>query len=98
MKKGFIFSMTAIFFIGLVILFFSLYISIYQKSSYRERINVVEQKMSEFLRNSQGDDGESYDTKWCGVYYVYDPNIGLAEQSQLQKKKYCEDYETKRFI
>jgi len=98
MKKGFIFSMSAIFFVALVILFFSLYAYVYQKTSYRERINVNEQNMFKFLDNQSSDLGASYQTKWCSVHLVYDPNSGLGTPSILVRKEYCENYETKRFI
>lgn len=98
MKKGFIFSMSAIFFVALVILFFSLYAYVYQKTSYRERININEQNMFKFLKNQSSSDSSGYQTKWCSVHLVYDPNSELNVPSTLVRKEYCENYETKRFI
>ncbi len=96
MKKGFIFSMTAIFFIAMVILFFSLYISVYRKSTYSERLNLYEKNNYKFLAGNSTDSETS--THWCSVHLVYDPDQDNQNPNQIIKKQYCETYGEKRFI
>ncbi len=97
MKKGFIFSMTAIFFVALVIMFFSLYLFVYNKPAYTEKINNYGQNIIKFI-NGQSNETSSSETKWCTVHLVYDPDQDSASQSTIEKKEYCEGYGTKRFI
>lgn len=97
MKKGFIFSMTAIFFVSLMLVFFSLYTFVYSKSNYRERIVNYERNTIKFLKGASNQTASS-DLKWCTVHLIYDPNVHSNAQSTIEKKEYCEEYGTKRFI
>lgn len=95
MKKGFIFSMTAIFFVLLVIIFLSLYVNIYRKPIYKENIVSYENNIYKFLT------GESSiaatPNSWCSVHIIYDLDTTLT-QSNIIKKEYCKDYGSKRFV
>lgn len=96
MKKGFIFSLVAIFFVAVVILFFSLYISVYRKPTYSERLNLYEKNNYKFLLNNAVQNPVS--THWCSVHLVYDPDQDSSNQNIITKKQYCETYGEKRFI
>jgi len=96
MKRGFIFSITAIFFVALVLVFFSLYIFVYQKPTHRERILSYEINNYKFISGQQSN--EVTEQKWCSVHLIYDPDQDSAIQSTIIKKEYCEKYGSKRFV
>lgn len=97
MKKGFIFSMTAIFFVALILVFFSLYTFVYSKSNYREKIVNYEKNTIKFLTGQSSQTSPS-ETKWCTMHLVYDPDMDNENINIITKKEYCEGYGTKRFI
>lgn len=96
MRKGFIFSITALFFVALIIVFFSLYLSSYKKAIFPEKNTAYENNTVKFFTNAN--QPPSGNQKWCSVYYIYNPNEQSNTQSTITKKIYCEDYGTKRFI
>ncbi len=91
-KKGLVFSMTAVYCAGLIMLFLSLiFLSVnyyntttgQEKGYYRNIVGVFDTETTS--------SGMSY--YWCSVYMSYDANASnLSNQSSLTIKEYCEEY------
>jgi hypothetical protein len=91
-KKGMFFSITALHFVALFLLFLSIFLlltnefevidsveSLYYKTKYLFYNNVSNQNYTNF--------------GWCSTQMIYNPESSTLDfQSNLQIKKYCENY------
>ena len=95
-SKAFIFSVTALYFVMLFVLFMGLITYTYHNAVYKQTTSVVDKTASDYI---QGNDSTSIPTNgWCVRRIVYDANIQSSSQSPREIKTYCEDYGTQRFI
>lgn len=93
-KKGFIFSLTAIYYAIVFMLFLSLlFLSVDYHNTTRSQENAYYINNPIILNTTYI--SESFeDYGWCSFSFVYDANASeLNIQSELEIKKYCEDYE-----
>jgi hypothetical protein len=97
MKKGFIFSLSTFYYVLLFLVFLSLFMVAYFNFSFRDKINDFNysKKVNFFTNTILGTPQNNY---WCGVYYKYDPNQDLRDQTIPEKIEYCEVYDKERFF
>lgn len=95
-SKAFIFSVTALYFVMLFVLFMGLISYTYHRPIYKQTISVVDKMSTKYI---SGDANSTIDqNQWCVKRIVYDANIQSKYQSPREIKIYCEDYGTQRFI
>ncbi|MFA5746125.1 MAG: hypothetical protein WCX82_03095 [archaeon] len=99
MKKGFIFSITALYFVMLFLLFLSLFLLVVQKPIYRTDISVYDKTNWKVLSGLPSETEPSTSSNYvCVDYLVYDPDMDSNLQSTIEVKKYCENYGIQRFV
>lgn len=98
MKKGFIFSITALYFVMLFLLFLGLFVLVVQKPIYRTDISVYDKTNWKVLSGLTSETVPATSNYVCINYLVYDPDTDLTVQSTIEAKKYCENYGIQRFI
>lgn len=85
----------ALYFLILILVFFSIYVNVYEKSAYKQKNTLYEQKMSKFLTGSASD-SYSGDNRWCASYILY--TLNTNDNQNFSTKIYCENYGQKRYI
>lgn len=89
--KGFVITITALYFVMLFLLFLSFIVTTQEKN-----INTDVQKLQNYQNYvyfNQGLNDIEVDflkDHWCSVYYYYN--------NEIKERKYCEEYDKKRFI
>lgn len=97
-NKGFILSLTSLYYVVIFIIFvFVLGLSVYVSfaSDSQENLEIINQ--SEFITNVDGtliSTGEF----WCQEYIYYSTERSNTNYNNLDDKKYCGGYDSKRFI
>lgn len=87
-KKGFVFSLTAVYYAAVVLLFLSL---VFFSVDYYSTIGSQEKGYSRNIVELERSLTSGY--YWCSIYMSYDAeDSDLDEPSELNIKKYCEDY------
>jgi cell division protein FtsI/penicillin-binding protein 2 len=95
-SKAFIFSVTALYFVMLFVLFMGLISYTYHNAVYKQTTPLTDKTASAYI---QGNNSTSPPPNgWCIRRIVYDANTQSSSQSQREIKIYCEDYGTQRFI
>lgn len=99
-SKGYILTITTIYYVVIFILFLSLTTMIIYKSSFSDN-----QKMQSSLLYSKFISSESNIPApvaathyWCSEYFYYFPDTANAGYNNIIKKTYCEGYNGKRFV
>jgi|GEM_PF-914807 len=101
MKSGFIFSITAMYYALLFVVFIGLFIvaiNIPRLPLAQETLNI--RTIDKLVSATPSSSGFSND-QWCAVHIIaYDANTDLTVQTNVASaiKKYCEDYNGKRII
>jgi hypothetical protein len=92
-KKGFIFSLSAIYYAIVFMLFLSLlFLSVNYHSTIRAQEKAYYVNNPTILLGNHQDTSGDY--KWCSFSFVYDANSSeLNSRSELNIIKHCEDYE-----
>lgn len=93
-SKGFIISVTALYFVILFLLFLSFISSPEVKKIDTDK--QIIQTYQNYVNFNKGDANISIPgdvSKWCSTYFVYD-----YLNNEMIYKHYCEGYENKRFI
>ena len=100
MKKGFVISITTLYFVILFLVFLSLIIFTTSKTIYTDA-QVVQSinKNSDFVHNDSNvlispDTNET----WCSDYYFYYANENKSGYNTFNVKIYCVSYDGKRFV
>lgn len=96
-SKAFIFSVTALYFVMLFVLFMGLITYTYHNAVYKQTTSVVDKTASTYIIGTDS----TFPTPtngWCVRRIVYDANTQSSTQSPREIKTYCEDYGTQRFI
>lgn len=97
MKKGFIFSLSAFYYVLLFLIFLSVFMIAYFNFSYKDKVNdFTFIKKVDFFTES--DIPGSTPVYWCSVYYLYDSNLNLNNQTTPEIKNYCEGYDKERLF
>ncbi len=92
-KKGIFFSITALHFVALFILFLSIFLLLTNKFEVIDSVESLYYRTKDLLyRDVPG--LQTYTTNgWCSIQLVYDPESSdLDTQSGLQINRYCENY------
>jgi hypothetical protein len=97
MKKGFIFSLSAFYYVLLFLIFLSVFMVAYFNFSYKDKVNdfTFIKKVDFFTESNIPRSTPVY---WCSVYYKYDPDDSLKEQTTPEKREYCEGYDKERLF
>ena len=98
MNKGFILTITTLYYVALFIFFLSLVVYVSFRTANFGSESIINIKHN--YKFVQGDTSliAPYDEYWCSNYSPYDANLDLGTQTQIVYKKYCEDYNGKRVI
>lgn len=96
-SKAFIFSVTALYFVMLFVLFMGLISYTYHRPIYKQTISVVDKMATKYISGDANINSDN-SNKWCVKRIVYNANIQSKDQSPREIKIYCEDYGTQRFI
>lgn len=96
-SKAFIFSVTALYFVMLFVLFMGLISYTYHRPVYKQTTSLTDKTAISYI---QGDSSTSSTPTlgWCVRRIVYDANTQSSTQSTREIKTYCENYGTQRFI
>lgn len=97
MKKGFIFSLSAFYYVLLFLIFLSVFMVAYFNFSYKDKVNDFSYLKKTDLFTGTGL-SSSKPVYWCAVYYKYDPDDSLKEQTTPEKREYCEGYDKERLF
>jgi len=98
MKKGFIFSITALYFVVIFLLFLGLFVLVTQKSIYKQDISLMDKTNWRYLSGNASDIQPTTENYVCVEHLVYDADQDSSNQSAIIRKKYCENYGIQRFI
>jgi len=96
-SKAFIFSVTALYFVMLFVLFMGLITYTYHNAVYKQTTSLTDKTASTYIIGTDS----TFPTPtngWCVRRIVYDANTQSSTQSPREIKTYCEDYGTQRFI
>jgi len=96
-SKAFIFTITAMYFVMLFILFLGLFIFANQKQVYNHNISLISKTSIKYLTGTVSDTPPATNG-WCITRIIYDANMQSQNQSTLQNKTYCENYGEQRII
>lgn len=101
-SKAFIFSVTALYFVMLFVLFMGLISYTHHRQVYKQTISVVDKMSTKYISGDANINSDN-SNKWCVKRIVYDANKQSADhspeiQSPREIKIYCEDYGAQRFI
>ncbi len=88
-SKAFIFSITALYFVILFLLFLSLFLFTYSRNTYRQDVSLNDRTSWKYLTNAISET-EPPSPYWCVVRLVYDANISNQNPSTITTKKFCE--------
>lgn len=98
MRKGYLISVTTLYFVAIIILFLGLTLLLVNASNYKDSQDTKKTiEYSKFVSGEASVDIESTN-KWCQRYYYYEGSKNIAGYNGLEIKKYCEDYYGKRFV
>jgi hypothetical protein len=90
-KKGFIFTITALHYVGLFLLFLSLFVFLINKPVIVDSMNsAYSRNIIKF--NSMASNSYLYTNGWCSTHMRYELNSDFDNQSNLSFKHYCESY------
>ena len=98
-SRGFIITVTALYFVILFLLFLS-----FISSPEVKKINTDKQMIQtyqNYVNFNKGDTNISIlgDSKWCSNFFIYEPyDYEINSDRGIIYIHYCEDYENKRFI
>ena len=91
-KKGIFFSITALHFVALFLLFLSMFLLLTNKVEIIDSVESLYYRTKHSLYNGAPDQFYT-NNGWCSTQLVYDPESSdLDTQSNLQIKEYCENY------
>ena len=96
-SKAFIFSVTALYFVMLFVLFMGLISYTYHHQTFKQTTPLTDKTASAYIQGNTSTFLIS-STGWCIRRIVYDANTQSSSQSPREIKIYCEDYGTQRFI
>ncbi len=98
MKKGFIFSLSTLYYVLLFLVFLSVFMVAYFNFSYKDKAEylIYLKRYSSFADSGIGIPTSNY--YWCAVYYFYDSNQNLNYQTTPQQKRFCEGYDKERLF
>jgi len=99
MKKGFLLSITTLYYVVLFIIFLSFIVLISNKFIFVGEARTQIQRNNNLFIQGQDSVLQTTDFYWCSNHLsAYDANIDLGNQSPLEYKIYCEGYDGKRII
>ena len=100
MKKGFIISLTTLYFVVLFLVFLSIVIFAIQKPVYNDAQTIQSINQNTNFVHNDSDILISTDTNetWCSDYYFYDASENKSGFNTFNVKKYCVSYDGKRFV
>ncbi len=98
MNKGFIISITTLYYVVLFLSFLAVVIFVYNKpvqTDYQEIQNI--NSIDDFISYQESDSDFETD-QWCSRHIYYDPNNTNTGYNDLEYKTYCVSYDGKRFV
>lgn len=99
MKKGFILTISTLYYVALFILFLSLVVVMSNRTLYVGSESTQSQRNNAGYVQGDATTLPASSEYWCSNHMgAYDANLNLNTQSPLTYKKYCEDYNGKRII
>lgn len=100
MKKGFVISITTLYFVMLFIVFLSIVIFKIQNPVYNDAqtIQSINQNPNFVSNTSNIIISPNTNETWCSDYYFYNANENKSGYNTFNKKKYCVSYDGKRFV
>jgi len=99
MKKGFILTITTLYYVALFILFLSLIVFLSFKTAHFSSVNIENQVNNSKFVNGDASINPITSEYWCPNYMSnYDANIDLESQTPINYKKYCVIYNGKRIV
>lgn len=100
-NRGFVITITTLFFVMLFMLFLSFTTSVTQKPIHTDA--QMFDYYNKYVKFNSGDDNDTSvnpsKDHWCLKFFYYDSN-GITDDfgEGIKYKKYCESYDKKRFI
>jgi hypothetical protein len=92
-KKGIFFSITALHFVALFLLFLSIFVLLTNKVEIIDSVESLYYRTKHSLYDGLAVTPPYTNNGWCSTQLVYDPESNdLDAQSDLQIKEYCENY------
>lgn len=95
-SKAFFFSITALYFVVIFLLFLGLFLFTYHKSMYKQDISLDNKTNWKYYSNQSSDTIPT--SGWCSFHLVYDPDQDNQDQSSINIQRYCENYGQQRII
>lgn len=97
-SKAFVFSVTALYFVMLFILFMGLISYNYSKPIFKQTTSLTDKKAADYVTGTVSTNPIPTENHWCIRRIVYDANAQSGVQSPREIKTYCEDYGQQRII
>ncbi len=99
MKKGFILTISALYYVALFILFLSLLVFMSFRTTHFGSETIESQVNNYKFINGDASTNPITTEYWCSNYMSnYDANVDLGSQTPINYKKYCVIYNGKRII
>jgi len=99
MNKGFILTISALYYAALFILFLSLVIVMPARTTNFGSETTANQTNNASFIQGNASVGVTSTDYWCSIHISnYDANLNLGSQSPITYKNYCENYDGKRII
>jgi hypothetical protein len=97
-NKGYIITITTLYFVVIFLIFLGLVTFVVYKSVYTDKQVFQESLVYSSFNSSDSDVIIASDYFWCSRFFYYDANTSNSGYNFLDSKIYCEDYNGKRFI
>jgi hypothetical protein len=97
-KKGFIITMTTLYYVIIFIIFLSLTTVVVYKSISTDKQMFQSSILYSKFNSGTADDISAVGSTWCTRFFYYDSNKLIDNYNNLDYKIYCEEYHGKRFV
>jgi len=97
-NKGFIITITTLYFVVVFLIFLGLATFVVYKSVYTDKQVFQESLVYSNFNNSDPDVVLSTGYFWCSEFFYYDADTSDSGYNNLTNKTYCEGYNGKRFV
>ena len=97
-NKGFIITITTLYFVVIFLIFLGLVTFVVYKSVYTDKQIFQESLVYSSFNSADTDVIIASSYFWCSRFFYYDADTSNPGYNSLDSKTYCEDYNGKRFI